>query len=154
MSLRGAERRSNPGGLGVEEVKKTYCVYIVTNKNNTVLCTGVTNDLKRRVYEHRQKSVGGFTRKYNANNQLDGASMDRFKGGRVKVDYDLTYESTFDSEVVSYVHRLREVIEKNGLRHIASTRSIIAGTNLKEGGFADWKDRITDDWSDVEKRMI
>ena len=36
----------------------------MTNKRNTVLYTGVTNDLKRRVYEHREKLVDGFTRKY------------------------------------------------------------------------------------------
>ena len=42
-----------------------YYVYIMTNKNNGVLYTGITNDLKRRVYEHREKFVSGFTGKYN-----------------------------------------------------------------------------------------
>lgn len=37
----------------------------MTNKHNTVLYTGVTNDLKRRSYEHREKLVEGFTTKYN-----------------------------------------------------------------------------------------
>ncbi len=40
-------------------------VYILTNKNNKVLYTGVPNDLKRRVYEHKEKLVEGFTKKYN-----------------------------------------------------------------------------------------
>ena len=44
---------------------KLYSVYIMTNKNNTVLYTGVTNNLKRRVYEHREKRNEGFTKKYN-----------------------------------------------------------------------------------------
>jgi putative endonuclease len=43
---------------------KLYCVYIMTNKNNTVLYTGMTVDLKRRVYEHKQELVKGFTQKY------------------------------------------------------------------------------------------
>ncbi|MDD5093684.1 MAG: GIY-YIG nuclease family protein [Dehalococcoidia bacterium] len=44
---------------------KQYYVYILTNKSNAVLYTGVTNNLKRRAYEHREKLVDGFTRKYN-----------------------------------------------------------------------------------------
>ena len=43
-----------------------YHVYIMTNKSGT-LYTGVTNDLLRRVFEHRQKVVEGFTRKYRIN---------------------------------------------------------------------------------------
>ena len=45
--------------------KKTYYVYIMTNKHNTVLYTGVTNNLLRRVQEHKQGIGSAFTRKYN-----------------------------------------------------------------------------------------
>ena len=44
---------------------RQYFVYILTNKTNKVLYTGVTNDLSRRVWEHREKLVDGFTKKYN-----------------------------------------------------------------------------------------
>jgi putative endonuclease len=44
---------------------KQYFIYIMTNKSNKVLYTGVTNDLKGRVYQHREKLVDGFTKKYN-----------------------------------------------------------------------------------------
>ncbi len=44
---------------------KQYYVYIMADKGNAVLYTGVTGNLIRRVYEHRQKLVEGFTKRYN-----------------------------------------------------------------------------------------
>ena len=44
--------------------RKGY-VYLMTNKSNAVLYTGVTSDLVKRIYEHKQKLVEGFTKKYN-----------------------------------------------------------------------------------------
>ena len=42
-----------------------YYVYILTNWNHRVLYTGVTNDIERRLYEHRHGENEGFTKKYN-----------------------------------------------------------------------------------------
>jgi len=44
---------------------KQYYVYLLTNWNNKVIYVGVTDDLKRRVYEHRNELVDGFTKKYH-----------------------------------------------------------------------------------------
>ena len=41
------------------------CIYIMTNKNNAVLYTGVTSNLFKRVSEHKNKLIAGFTSKYN-----------------------------------------------------------------------------------------
>lgn len=46
---------------------KQYYVYIVTNIENNVLYTGVTNNLIKRIWEHKQKQIPGFTSKYNIN---------------------------------------------------------------------------------------
>ena len=43
---------------------RNYCVYLLTNRSGT-LYTGVTNDLQRRMYEHKNKLVEGFTKRYN-----------------------------------------------------------------------------------------
>lgn len=42
-----------------------YFVYILTNKSNEVMYIGVTNDLQRRLYEHNNELVDGFTKKYH-----------------------------------------------------------------------------------------
>ena len=50
-----------------ESKEHNYYVYIMTNKINTVLYVGVTDNLIRRVYEHKNKIIKGFTEKYNIN---------------------------------------------------------------------------------------
>ncbi len=44
-----------------------YYVYILANWNNKVIYTGMTNNLERRLYEHKNKLNDGFTKKYNVN---------------------------------------------------------------------------------------
>ena len=67
---------------------------MMTNKYNAVIYTGVTNDLERRVYQHKTKSIKGFTAKYNCNKLVYYAETDeisaaiteekRIKGGSRK----------------------------------------------------------------------
>lgn len=46
-------------------MSKSYYVYIITNFTNTTLYIGVTNNLARRIYEHKNKLIKGFSSKYN-----------------------------------------------------------------------------------------
>lgn len=48
-------------------MSRSYYIYIVTNYNNSVLYVGVTSNLVKRIYEHKEKLVEGFTKKYNVN---------------------------------------------------------------------------------------
>ena len=48
-------------------MNRQFFVYIMTNKRNTVLYTGITNNLKRRVFEHKSGQGGRFTSKYKIN---------------------------------------------------------------------------------------
>ena len=70
-----------------------YYVYILTNKGKTVLYTGVTNNLTRRLYEHKNKLYEGFSKRYNLN---------------VLVYYETT------SDIVSAITREKQI--KNLLR--------------------------------------
>jgi len=80
-------------------VGREYCVYIMTNAHNTVIYTGVTNDLARRVYEHKDGLGGIFTKKYNViklvyfevtdNVQAALAREKQIKGGSRKKKLDL-----------------------------------------------------------------
>lgn len=46
-------------------MNKSPCVYIITNQTNRVLYVGVTSNLVKRIHEHKNKSIDGFTKKYN-----------------------------------------------------------------------------------------
>ena len=45
-------------------MERQPCVYLLTNKRNGTLYTGVTSNLVKRVWEHKQHAVGGFTKRY------------------------------------------------------------------------------------------
>ena len=79
-------------------IKRGY-IYLLTNKANTVIYTGVTRDLQKRVYEHKQDLVKGFTSKYNVHklvyyeafdNIIDAITREKqIKGGSRKKKEDL-----------------------------------------------------------------
>jgi putative endonuclease len=47
--------------------ERIYYVYLLTNWNNKIMYVGSINNLERRIYEHKEKLVKGFTEKYNVN---------------------------------------------------------------------------------------
>lgn len=70
---------------------KTYHVYIITNKNNTVLYTGVTGNMARRLEEHSSgANTSAFTRRYNINKLV-------FVEGSPDIEAALNYEKRIKS---------------------------------------------------------
>ena len=82
--------------------EKRYYVYIMTNTHNNVLYTGVTSDLARRVYQHKNGLGSVFTRKYNVHklvyyeigNDVTAtiAREKQIKGGSRRKKLDLIHE--------------------------------------------------------------
>ena len=56
-----------------------YYVYIMTNYNNTVTYTGVTNDLQRRVNEHKSGKIAGFTKRYKIKKLIYAEKLESIK---------------------------------------------------------------------------
>lgn len=54
-------------------------IYLMANKNDTVIYVGVTSDLEKRVYEHKNKMIDGFTKKYNVNKLVYYEVFDRIE---------------------------------------------------------------------------
>jgi len=65
FAMAGLAKSAGATSGTMEVASKQYYVYIMTNKRNTVLYVGVTNDLIRRIYQHKEKLADGFTTKYN-----------------------------------------------------------------------------------------
>jgi putative endonuclease len=78
-----------------------YFVYILTNLANSVLYVGVTNDLIRRIYEHKMKLAQGFAKKYNVDKlvyyevfeeAIEAISREKqLKAGKRKTKIDLIH---------------------------------------------------------------
>jgi len=75
-------------GSRISMSERSYFIYIMSNPIDTVLYIGVTNNLQRRVFEHKEKMVEGFTAKYNC----------------IKLVY---YEQT--NEVISAIEREKQL---------------------------------------------
>lgn len=94
-------------------------------------------------------TIDGRDANYSGRNRLDAATLDRFRTGVCDCYYDARVESNLcNGEVLAWGRAVREVIERNNLQHIMSTRTMIDATNqiaagfsmseIRESYFADW----------------
>jgi len=81
----------------------SYWVYIVTNKRNGTLYVGVTNSIHRRIWEHKQKQIEGFTKKYGLTNLVH---FEEFRSP--------SWAITREKEIKGWLRRRKlELIEKD-----------------------------------------
>lgn len=83
-----------------------YYVYILSNQTNTVLYIGVTNDLHRRLYEHKSGQINGFTQKYHIHKLV-------YFEENTEVNYAIAREKQLKNWVRSKKNRLIETQNPN-----------------------------------------
>ena len=66
---------------------KQYFVYILFSERNGTLYVGVTNNLKRRIYEHKNKLINGFSKKYNLTNLVYYEIFDSIENAILREKY-------------------------------------------------------------------
>jgi predicted GIY-YIG superfamily endonuclease/mannose-6-phosphate isomerase class I len=106
----------------------SYYVYILTNANHTVLYTGVTNDLERRYFEHKQKKIKGFTRKSNVDKliyfeQFDLADLAIAREKQIK-----GYSRAKKNELIELFNKEWKEISYNG-KSVLNNERITASLN-------------------------
>lgn len=100
----------------------------------------------------------GADAKYVGRNQLDAATLDRFKAGTVVLDYDKVLEQELvHPGVLEWGWKIRELITKQNLRKIMSTRVMLDLTKMAEAykwGQEQWETAYFSDWSEDERRRV
>ncbi len=77
-----------------------YYVYIISNKHNNVLYIGVTNNLERRMYEHKNKLIDGFSKKYNCNKLVWFEHTECIEGAILKEKQMKKWKREFKENVI------------------------------------------------------
>ena len=103
----------------------------------------------------------GADAQYVGRNQLDAATLDRFRVGMVFIDYDTDVEAALcDPDILEWGHAIRANIAEHGIRRIMSTRTMRTLSVMKTAYPNEWGTRRTwerqyfADWSDDEKRLV
>jgi len=104
-----------------------YYIYILTNKSNSVVYVGVTNDLVRRCHEHKIKLVKGFTEKYNVDKLVYYEVFDQIDFAIKREKQIKGYSRVKKDMLICKVNPEREELYHNGviweIPHSASLHS-------------------------------
>ncbi len=104
-----------------------YYIYIVANKNNNVIYVGVTNDLVRRIHEHKNKLMKGFTEKYNVDTLVYYEIFDFIEDAIKREKQIKGYSRTKKDALIDKLNPNRDELYNNGeirkIPHCASLHS-------------------------------
>ena len=92
-----------------------YYIYILTNKSNSVVYIGVTNDLVRRCHEHKMKLIKGFTEKYNVDKLVYYEVFDQIENAIKREKQIKGYSRTKKDMLIDVVNPEREELYHNGV---------------------------------------
>jgi len=92
-----------------------YYIYILTNKSNSVVYIGVTNDLVRRCHEHKMKLIKGFTEKYNVDKLVYYEVFDQIDYAIKREKQIKGYSRTKKDMLIDVVNPEREELYHNGV---------------------------------------
>jgi putative endonuclease len=81
---------------------KNYYIYIITNKKNGTLYTGVTSDLKKRIYGHKNKLVDGFSKKYNLDKLVYYESTNSIESAIIKEKQIKKWKRQYKLNVINH----------------------------------------------------
>ena len=85
--------------------KMEYYVYILANKNNSTIYIGVTNDLVRRIYEHKNNVVKGFTQKYNVHKLVYFEQTENIENAIIREKQLKNYSRERKEELINNVNQ-------------------------------------------------
>ena len=97
---------------------KNYYVYIMSNKHNTSLYIGVTNNLYRRVIEHKNKTIKGFSSKYNLDKLVYFETTDNIENALNREKPLKNWHSEWKSNLIKSVNpTFKDLSDEIGLCH-------------------------------------
>ena len=97
---------------------KSYYVYIMSNKHNTSLYIGVTNNLYRRVIEHKNKTIKGFSSKYNLDKLVYFETTDNIENALNREKQLKNWHSEWKSNLIKSVNpTFKDLSDEIGLCH-------------------------------------
>ncbi|GAP67907.1 predicted endonuclease, GIY-YIG superfamily [Bacteroidales bacterium 6E] len=106
---------------------RCFYVYMLTNKTNSVIYTGVTNNLVRRVFEHKRKWTKGFTEKYNVDKLVYYEVFDHIEMAIRREKQIKGYTRNKKEDLINAVNPVKEELYHNG--HITKLPSQNKDTN-------------------------